>query len=276
MGDVPGGVAVLDPDVAHSQDNNRLLLTDPVDADTVESATEEVGGNAGWPHRAAGAAVAGRRRRRRRAARRRAGTPQELAADGPPGRPDRRRGARRGGGRARRCTSSGRESWRRDLPDRPGPGARDRRPGRAGSTSTTAVVAVTNLVVREAGPGGRLRSAPGGRRRRRRSTRCSPIPRRAAAGTPTRSSPGRSTWPPASGCDLVVLEAAADDWPRHWYARRGFAELGIGLVGGPSRPEPLRPARAPTAAGRPRRPTAAASPAGPSGRRGRAAGGPCP
>jgi GNAT superfamily N-acetyltransferase len=28
------------------------------------------------------------------------------------------------------------------------------------------------------------------------------------------------------GCDLVVLEAAADDWPRHWYARRGFAELG--------------------------------------------------
>jgi GNAT superfamily N-acetyltransferase len=30
----------------------------------------------------------------------------------------------------------------------------------------------------------------------------------------------------AAGCDLVVLEAAADDWPRHWYARRGFAEVG--------------------------------------------------
>jgi GNAT superfamily N-acetyltransferase len=29
-----------------------------------------------------------------------------------------------------------------------------------------------------------------------------------------------------AGCDLVVLEAAADDWPRHWYGRRGFAELG--------------------------------------------------
>ena len=27
------------------------------------------------------------------------------------------------------------------------------------------------------------------------------------------------------GCDLVVLEAAADDWPRHWYARRGFQTL---------------------------------------------------
>ncbi|MHA6792476.1 GNAT family N-acetyltransferase [Pseudonocardia bannensis] len=29
-----------------------------------------------------------------------------------------------------------------------------------------------------------------------------------------------------AGCDLVVLDAAADDWPRHWYARRGFAEVG--------------------------------------------------
>jgi ribosomal protein S18 acetylase RimI-like enzyme len=29
-----------------------------------------------------------------------------------------------------------------------------------------------------------------------------------------------------AGCDLVVLEAAADDWPRHWYARRGFEVVG--------------------------------------------------
>lgn len=29
-----------------------------------------------------------------------------------------------------------------------------------------------------------------------------------------------------AGCDLVVLEAVADDWPRHWYARRGFADVG--------------------------------------------------
>jgi GNAT superfamily N-acetyltransferase len=28
------------------------------------------------------------------------------------------------------------------------------------------------------------------------------------------------------GCDLVVLEAAADDWPRNWYARRGFETVG--------------------------------------------------
>jgi ribosomal protein S18 acetylase RimI-like enzyme len=29
-----------------------------------------------------------------------------------------------------------------------------------------------------------------------------------------------------AGCDLVVLEVAGDDWPRHWYARAGFTELG--------------------------------------------------
>jgi GNAT superfamily N-acetyltransferase len=29
-----------------------------------------------------------------------------------------------------------------------------------------------------------------------------------------------------TGCDLVVLEAAADDWPREWYARRGFRTVG--------------------------------------------------
>ncbi len=30
----------------------------------------------------------------------------------------------------------------------------------------------------------------------------------------------------AAGCDLVTLEAAAADWPRHWYARRGFTDVG--------------------------------------------------
>ena len=53
VGDVPGGVAVLDPDVPSSHDNNRLVLTTPVDAATLAAAAEEVGGNAGWPHRAA-------------------------------------------------------------------------------------------------------------------------------------------------------------------------------------------------------------------------------
>jgi ribosomal protein S18 acetylase RimI-like enzyme len=30
----------------------------------------------------------------------------------------------------------------------------------------------------------------------------------------------------AAGCDLVVLDAAELDWPRHWYARRGFRVVG--------------------------------------------------
>jgi uncharacterized protein (DUF952 family)/GNAT superfamily N-acetyltransferase len=30
----------------------------------------------------------------------------------------------------------------------------------------------------------------------------------------------------AAGCDLLVLEAAVRDWPRHWYARRGFEVVG--------------------------------------------------
>ncbi|MGY2064863.1 DUF952 domain-containing protein [Blastococcus sp. SYSU DS0619] len=49
VGDVPGGVVVLDPDFPHSRDNNRLVLTGPVDAATVEATAADVGGNAGWP-----------------------------------------------------------------------------------------------------------------------------------------------------------------------------------------------------------------------------------
>jgi uncharacterized protein (DUF952 family)/GNAT superfamily N-acetyltransferase len=30
----------------------------------------------------------------------------------------------------------------------------------------------------------------------------------------------------ALDCDVVLLLAAADDWPRHWYARLGFADVG--------------------------------------------------
>jgi uncharacterized protein (DUF952 family)/GNAT superfamily N-acetyltransferase len=29
-----------------------------------------------------------------------------------------------------------------------------------------------------------------------------------------------------AGCDLVTLDALAADWPRHWYGRRGFVEVG--------------------------------------------------
>jgi uncharacterized protein (DUF952 family) len=53
VGDVPGGVAVLDPDLPHSWDNNRLVLTEPVDAATIGTAADVVAGNAGWRRQAA-------------------------------------------------------------------------------------------------------------------------------------------------------------------------------------------------------------------------------
>ncbi|WP_181727224.1 hypothetical protein [Streptomyces sp. PT12] len=30
----------------------------------------------------------------------------------------------------------------------------------------------------------------------------------------------------AAGCSTRFLIAAEDDWPRHWYARGGFAAIG--------------------------------------------------
>lgn len=37
-----------------------------------------------------------------------------------------------------------------------------------------------------------------------------------------------------AGCDLVVLDAAVGDWPRHWYARRGFVPVGTSWAAGRS------------------------------------------
>ena len=243
----------------HSQDNNQLVLTAPVDADTVEAATDEVGGNAGWPHRAAallwpgaGDVAADLRGR--------GWQTQELLLMARAAAPTR-------GGRRVEVVAEPEvhefwaRSWRRDLPDRP---ERERvvadLVGR--EQLNDRVVAVTDLVVREQGrvvASGQLRidgataavdsvltdpAARGPRARRRR--------------------PGPGARPRArrAGCDLVVLEAAADDWPRHWYARRGFASGRLDVGG---RPPGLSLDRReqPTAAGRPPRPRAAASPAGP-------------
>jgi uncharacterized protein (DUF952 family)/GNAT superfamily N-acetyltransferase len=222
VGDVPGGVAVLDPDVVHSKDNNRLLLTDPVDADTVERAAEEVGGNAGWPHRAAAllwpgaddvAADLGSR----------GWNTVELLLMGRPA-------AATGGGERvdvveeREVHEFWTRSWRRDLPDRP-----DRERVIADLVGrerlNDRVVAVTNLVVREEG-----RVVASGQLRVDGATAAvdSVLTDPAARGRGHADAVLARAVDLAArvGCDLVVLEAAADDWPRHWYARRGFAELG--------------------------------------------------
>ena len=222
VGDVPGGVAVLDPDHAHSHDNNRLLLTTPVDADTVERAADEVAGNAGWPHRAATllwpgaddvAAELGRRGWRI----------EELLLMGRPA------GSTPGGDRAevvaqREVHGFWERSWRRDLPA----GPQQERVvadliGREHLNDR--VVAVTDLVVREEGrvvASGQLRVD--GATAAVDSVLTDPDARgRGYADTILAGALDRAA---AAGCDLVVLEAAAADWPRHWYARRGFTELG--------------------------------------------------
>ena len=222
VGDVPGGVAVLDPDFVHSKDNNRLLLTAPVDADTVEATADEVAGNAGWPHRAAAllwpgagdvAAELGRR----------GWQILELLLMARPA------GPTAGGERVEVVDEPDvhefwARSWRRDLPDRP-----DRERvitdliGR--EQLNDRVVAVTNLVGREEG-----RVVASGQLRVDGATAAVD----ALLTDPAARGRGHADAVLAravdlaarAGCDLVVLEAAAADWPRHWYARRGFEVVG--------------------------------------------------
>jgi uncharacterized protein (DUF952 family)/GNAT superfamily N-acetyltransferase len=221
VGDVPGGLAVLDPDFAYSRDNNRLLFTDPVDADTVEAATAEVAGNAGWPHRAATllqpdagpvAAELGQR----------GWDVEELLLMGRPA------AATPGGDRAEVVAQSDvhefwERSWRRDLT-----GTRDldrvveHLVGREHLNDR--VVAVSDVVVREDG-----RVVASGQLRVDGATAAvdSVLTDPAARGRGYADAVLARSLDLAAeaGCDLVVLEAAADDWPRHWYARRGFEAL---------------------------------------------------
>jgi uncharacterized protein (DUF952 family)/ribosomal protein S18 acetylase RimI-like enzyme len=221
VGDVPGGVAVLDPDFAYSRDNNRLLFTEPVDAGTVEAATAEVAGNAGWPHRAASllwpdagpvAAELGRR----------GWDVEELLLMGRPA------GTTPGGDRAEvvpqeKVHDLWNRSWRRALA-----GTRDldrvvaQLIGREHLNDR--VVAVSDVVVREDGrvvAAGQLRVD--GATAAVDSVMTDPAAR--GRGHADAVLARSLTLAAEAGCDLVVLEAAADDWPRHWYARRGFETL---------------------------------------------------
>ncbi|MGY1847248.1 MULTISPECIES: GNAT family N-acetyltransferase [unclassified Blastococcus] len=225
VGDVPGGVAVLDPDFPHSRDNNRLVLTGPVDAGTVEAAAEEVGGNAGWTHLAALLAWPG------------AGpVAADLAARG---------------WNVEELVLMGRSTalpvpaaavaaevvdqhevhdlwergWRRDLASL-GEGLEPVVRQLVGREQLNdRVVAVTDVVVRE---DGRVVAAAqlrvDGATAAVESVMTEPAARGRGYGDAV------LTWvlglAAEAGCDLVVLEASGDDWPRHWYARRGFTELG--------------------------------------------------
>ncbi|CCG04600.1 GNAT family N-acetyltransferase [Blastococcus saxobsidens] len=225
VGDVPGGVAVLDPDVPSSHDNNRLLLTAPVDAAAVEAAAEEVGGNAGWPQRAALLAwpdagpVA-------RALAARGWNAEELVlmarrTELPVPRP----GAGAEVVDQREVHELWERSWRRGLAslgDRLDAVVRQL-VGR--ERLNDRVVAVTDVAVREEGrvvAAGQLRVD--GATAAVESMLTDPAARgRGYAGAVLARLLGIAA---DAGCDLVVLEASADDWPRHWYTRRGFEPIG--------------------------------------------------
>jgi uncharacterized protein (DUF952 family)/ribosomal protein S18 acetylase RimI-like enzyme len=221
--DVPGGVAVLDPNFPLSRDNNRLVLTEPVDAATIGTAADEVAGDAGWPHQAAGLLWPDA-----------AGTAAELARRGwnveqthvmarPAGRAP-------GGGRAevvdqRDVHGFWERSWRRDLADVE-PQLEQAVAQLVGREHLNdRVVAVTDVVVREDGrvvASGQLRVD--GATAAVESVATDPDAR--GRGYADAVLARALTVAADAGCDLVVLEAAADDWPRHWYARRGFGVAG--------------------------------------------------
>jgi len=232
VGDVPGGVAILDPDVPNSRDNNRLLLTEPVDAETVEAAVAEVAGNAGWPHRTAallwpGAGdVAGRlgargwkadefvylaRRPTRTPADDRVEVVEQTAVH-----------------------DFWERSWRQVLPLTGGQLDRVVAELIARERLNDQVVAVTDLVVRDGG-----RVVASGQLRVDGATAAvdSVLTDTDARGRGHADAILARALDLAAqrGCDLVVLEARAADWPRHWYVRRGFEQVGsVWEVGRPA------------------------------------------
>lgn len=222
VGDVPGGVAVLDPDVASSRDNNRLLLSDPVDADSIEASAAEVGGNAGWPHQAATLLWPGAGPVAAELGRRGWDVGEVLLMA-------RSTAALPGGDRAevvpqREVHDLWERSWRRSLA-----GTRDLDRVVASLVGrehlNDRVVAVSDVVVRDAGrvvAAGQLRVD--GATAAVDSVLTDPAARRRGFGAAVLAR--ALDLAAAAGCDLVVLEAAAGDWPRHWYARRGFETVG--------------------------------------------------
>ncbi|MGY1824431.1 GNAT family N-acetyltransferase [Geodermatophilus sp. SYSU D00079] len=220
--DVPGGVAVRDPRFPHSRDDNTVVLTSPTDAATVARTTTAVAAELDWPVAAVTLRWPG------------AGTvAAELSAAGWESSElvvmVREAAPAPGGDPAeivdqRELHSLWDRSWRRGLP--PVPGLDEVVAQLIGREHRTAeVVAVHDVAVRAAGrpvAAGQLRvdgatavvesvmTEPAARGRGHADAVLARLVSLAAE----------------AGCDLVALEAHADDWPRHWYACRGFRVVG--------------------------------------------------
>ncbi|WP_448617977.1 GNAT family N-acetyltransferase [Geodermatophilus sp. URMC 65] len=221
--DVPSGVAVLDPRFPYSRDDNRLVLSHPVDAGTVAASAAAVAADAGWPHLAATLAWSGADD----VARELAGhgwRAEELVVMARPATPP-LPGRRAEAVDQREVHDLWERSWRRDLPTAEADLdevvaqliGREHRNDR--------VVAVTDLAVREEGrvvSAGQLRVD--GATAAFESMNTDPATRGRGYGDAVLAA--ALDLAAERGCDLVVLEADATDWPRHWYARRGFAVVG--------------------------------------------------
>lgn len=216
--DVPGGVAVVDRAFPSSYDDNRLVLSEPVDAGTVAATVARIGPDAAWTRPAATLRWPGA-----------ADVARDLAEDGweteemlvmaRPGEP-------LPGGDAAEVVPQGQvhplweRSWRtQGLAD----DVVAQLVGR--EYRNDQVLAVTDVVVREAGhvvAAGQLRRD--GATALVDSVMTDPEARRRGCGAAVLAR--AVTLAADQGCDLVVLEAREQDWPRHWYARRGFEMVG--------------------------------------------------
>jgi ribosomal protein S18 acetylase RimI-like enzyme len=221
--DVPGGVAVSDARFPHSRAHNRLLLSEPTVADTIVALSAEVAAAEGWPHDAAALQWpdAGRVAADLAA---RGWEVEELLLMARPA------GPLPGADRAevveqREVHDLWRRSWREGAVAPPEilDEVVDQLVGREHLNDL--VVRVHDVVVHEAG-----RVVAAGQLYVDGATAAveSVLTDGAARGRGHADAVLARVLSLAahSGCDLVVLEAAADDWPRHWYARRGFRTVG--------------------------------------------------
>jgi uncharacterized protein (DUF952 family)/GNAT superfamily N-acetyltransferase len=222
--DVPGGVAVADPAFPHSRDDNRLLVTDLLPAAEVTARATELTTALGWaatpvtllhPDAAPVAAeLSGQGWDVATTVLMARWAPFPAAVGGPAEvvpQPD--------------VHALWGRSWRHDL----GPGEPDldevvrQLVGR--ELRTDRVVRVVDVGVREHGEvvaAAQLRVD--GATASLESVVSDPSVRRRGHGRAVLDLALASAG--SAGCDLVVLDAAADDWPRHWYARLGFTEVG--------------------------------------------------
>ena len=219
---VVGGVAVLTGSVPHSFLHNQLLVTEPVDAALVVAEADRVLGGAGLRHRTAvlwGDALAGTAAALTAhdwtvqplvgMAARAGGPPVAgVTAHGPEGNPDLR--------------EAWADHWRRELPD---PSAAEIRQLADRYALEDRVTRLEHLAIRSddevvawctvridgaTAQVDALNTVSDHRRRGLGDALLAHARHRAGE----------------AGCDLLVLDAFAGDWPQLWYGRRGFVQVG--------------------------------------------------